>query len=100
MARTSLHEQIKRFFSDDSVAEGFGWIAWLTPSHARLFAGELHTAMRDHASSAVLQELIEEWIATAELDHSPGTQKDLERNRVSDRFASLDAEWLKTHRIA
>jgi hypothetical protein len=48
----------------------------------------------------VLQQLIEEWIATAELDHFPGTQKDLERNRVSDRFASLDAEWLKTHRIA
>jgi hypothetical protein len=89
-----LQEKARDFFVEDKIPEDLGWIAWLSPEHLHLFRSELFAAARANMSEDELMVVVESWQATAELDHSPEAQLELERNRASTRFASVDA-WLK-----
>ena len=66
----------------------------LTPSHQRLFIGELFAALKSKASKSDLIELLDAWQATAELDNDPEARERIERNRHSLTRASAD-EWMK-----
>ena len=90
---TQLRESVGRIFTQDELPEEFGWIAWLTPGHQRLFAGELYGAWKSGTSLSEISELLDAWQATAELDQSPEVREHIERNRASTRWAPLDA-WL------
>lgn len=89
----------RAFFVEDELPEEFGWFAWLTPEHQRMFRGELYDAALGRASGQQLLALIDAWTATAELDHSPETRDRLARNWASGRFAPVD-EWLTTRHTA
>lgn len=92
-------KQAEQFFAEDELPEEFGWIVWLTPSHQRLFAGEVYAAWKSQAPREDVTELFSRWQATAELDHSPEVQARIERNRKYGRFTSVD-EWLKKRHTA
>ncbi len=93
IAALELPEKARELFTEDTLPEELGWIAWLTPRHMRLFAVELSAALAS-PSPAKLATLFESWQATAEMDHSPETQAKVERNRAK-RFVSVD-KWLNT----
>ena len=97
-AAADLQEQARALFAEDDLPEELGWVAWLSSRHMRLFAVDLNAAL---ASPSVdeLTALFESWRATAELDHSPELQEQIERNRRSGRFAPVD-EWLAKRRTA
>ena len=101
MGALLLERAKNEIFRTDALSEEFGWIAWLTPTHLRLFAGEfLQAAESAKQDDVSISELLDAWKATAEVDASPEVQKEIERNRASARFASVD-EWLiKRHGIA
>lgn len=96
VAALDLPERARELFSEDRLPEGFGWVAWLTPRHMRLFAVELNAALAD-PSPEKLAALLDSWRATAELDHAPEAQEIMQRNRAQGRFAPVD-EWLATKR--
>jgi hypothetical protein len=81
----------------EKLPEEFGWVAWLTPENLRIFAGELLAAARRGDSDDDAHELLDGWQATAELDHSPEAQDQIERNRQSGRWAPVD-EWIAKQR--
>lgn len=76
-----------------NLPEEFGWVDWLDKEHLRLFAGELHDALQRAAGDEEFEELLDAWKATAEMDHSPELQREIERNRRG-RFVPAD-EWPK-----
>lgn len=92
-------EKAEQFFAEDKLPEEFGWITWLSPSHQRLFAGEIYAAWKSRLPEDEVAELLARWQATAELDHSPEVQGQIERNRRSGRFTSVE-EWLKKRHTA
>src|SRR5665213_193017 len=92
-ATARLRERAETIFTQDELPAEFGWIAWLTPSHQRLFAGEFYVAWKSNASESEIVELLDAWQATAELDQSPEVREQIERNRASTRWAPVD-EWL------
>jgi len=89
-------ERAEEIFAAE-LPEEFGWVAWLTPANLRVFAGELLAAARRGASDEDVRELLDGWQATAELDHSPEAQVQIERNRQSGRWAPVD-EWIAKQR--
>ena len=78
-------------FLEDKLPEELGWIALLTPSHQRLFAGEVYAAATSGSSPKEIIELIDSWKATAELDGAPDVLAQIERNR-SRQFLT-EEEW-------
>lgn len=91
MGAVSLAEFARELFTRDEIPEELGWIAWLSPSHLRLFAGELYAATQANAGAEAIAALLDSWKATAELDSSPAVRAQIERNR-EHRFVSVD-EW-------
>jgi hypothetical protein len=93
-ATLELPEKARELFVRDEIPEDLGWITWLTPSHLRLFSGEVYAATQAGASNEEMAELLDSWKATAELDHSPELLEQLERNRGRN-FMTAD-EWQST----
>ncbi len=94
VATASLPDKARELFAEDDLPEEFGWVAWLSPRHMRLFAVELNAALAA-PSVEKLTTLLDSWRATAEVDRSPEVQQTIERNRASGRFAPVD-KWLAT----
>lgn len=91
MATASLAESARALFTRDELPEELGWVEWLSPSHLRLFAGELYAVTRANAAPEEIAALLDSWKATAELDHAPAVRERIERNRER-RFVPVD-EW-------
>ena len=83
---------------EDNQAHGHScqeWVAWLAPAHYSLFMAEVAQAAMAKAPREEMAGLLDAWRATAELDHAPDVQKQIERNRGL-KFLTVD-EWRATN---
>ncbi len=87
----TLPQRARALFQDDTLPAGFEWVDWLTARHMRLFAVELNAALANPNSENV-QELLDAWAATAELDHAPDVQEAIARNRQGP-FKPIGQPW-------
>lgn len=98
-AAASLATDARDFFSEDALPPSLEWVSSLSPRHLRLFAVELNAALAAREPDPyALEELIDSWKATAEMDSSPELRATIEGNRKG-RFESAD-EWLKARSTA
>ena len=90
----TLSRDAATFFSEDQLPEELGWVHWLSPSHQRLFAGELYAALRNpQVTDQELANILDAWRATAELDHDREAYAKLESNLKRTTWASVD-KWM------
>lgn len=94
-ALVALRELARTALTGDELPDEIGWVEWLSSRHQRLFAIELRDAL-ENADAAELEEFLDAWKATAEIDHSPEIRSVLESNRGRD-FERRD-EWPKSIR--
>ena len=86
-----LSERARALTRDATLPPEFAWVEWLSPSNLRIFGAEVSAALERGRSQAELALLLDEWKATAELDHAPEVRDHLARN-ADRQFESLD-EW-------
>jgi hypothetical protein len=91
VSSTTIVDSARTLFLSDELPEEFAWVDLLTPRHMRLFAVELNAALASPSTEA-LNELLDGWKATAELDAVPELQKQINQRRSSTGFRSV-SEW-------
>jgi hypothetical protein len=90
-----LREQAIAFFREDELPAGFRWFEGLSPLHQRLCSVELADALKRTIVTGELdglQELIEGWEATAEIDACPEYREEVLRPKEYVPLSELTNE--------
>ncbi len=80
---------VRRVFEEDSLPRALDWVERLRPVHQKLFFAELYSSAQKAAFARdwqPVQELLEDWAATAEVDADIELAKHLSRDRDARRL--------------
>ncbi len=73
-------ENLVKLLLQGEGPKGFEWIDVLSQYHQQLFTKGIEEALAQPVSTSDMEELLESWEATAELDAAPEVAKFLKRN--------------------